>query len=82
MLRILSSVLLTPRTLVIDSTNFKRWSLDDYHYTDPTQYRMHSDAFHVIERLQLTDAGTICYKMTIDDSNRDSIEGYMLAKPA
>jgi hypothetical protein len=54
-------------TLVIDSTNFKRWSLDDYHYVDEKQYRMHSDAFHVIERLRRTDANTIEYKMTIDD---------------
>ncbi len=28
---------------------------------------MHSDAFHVIERLQLINASTISYKMTIDD---------------
>jgi len=54
-------------TLVIDSTNFKRWSLDDYYYTDATQYRMHSDAFHTIERLRLSDGNTISYQMTIDD---------------
>ena len=28
-------------TLVIETTNFKRWSLDDYFYTDPNEYRMH-----------------------------------------
>ena len=54
-------------TLVIDSTNFKRWSLDDYYYTDATQYRMHSDAFHTIERLRFSDGNTISYQMTIDD---------------
>ena len=26
--------------LVIVSTNFKRWVLDDYFYTDPKEYRM------------------------------------------
>jgi hypothetical protein len=54
-------------SLVIDSTNFKRWSLDDYYYTDATQYRMHSDAFHTIERLRFSDGNTISYQMTIDD---------------
>ena len=53
--------------LVIDSTNYKRWSLDDYYYVDSTQYRMHSDAFHTIERLRRTDANTISYQLTIDD---------------
>jgi hypothetical protein len=54
-------------TLVIDSTNFKRWSLDDYFYTDPKQYRMHSDAFHTIERMKWKDAKTISYDITVDD---------------
>ena len=54
-------------TLVIDSTNFKRWSLDDYYYQDATQYRMHSDAFHTIERLRFTDGNTISYQFTVDD---------------
>ena len=54
-------------TLVIDSVNFKRWALDDYHYVNPKEYRMHSDAFHVIERLRRTDANTIEYKITVDD---------------
>src|SRR5579884_3848533 len=42
-------------TLVIETTNFKRWSLDDYFYTDPKEYRMHSDAMRTIERLQFQD---------------------------
>lgn len=54
-------------TLVIDTTTFKRWSLDDYYYVNPKEYRMHSEAFHVIERLRRTDANTVAYQMTIDD---------------
>lgn len=54
-------------TLVIDSRNFKRWTLDDYYYVDPDQYRMHSDAFHTIERLTRVDENTIAYEFTIDD---------------
>ena len=54
-------------TLVIDSRNFKRWSLDDYYYQDPTKYRMHTDAFHTIERLTFKDADTIDYRLTVDD---------------
>jgi hypothetical protein len=54
-------------TLVIDSTNFKRWSLDDSYYTDPAHYRMHSEEFHTIERLRRVDASTIAYQITIDD---------------
>src|SRR6266850_447047 len=34
-------------TLVIDSTNFKRWILDDYHYTDETKTRWHSDSITI-----------------------------------
>src|SRR5262245_2446059 len=52
-------------TLVIERTNFKRWSLDDYYYQDPTQYRMHTEAFHTIERLKFADGTTISYQMTI-----------------
>lgn len=53
-------------TLVIDSVNFKRWILDDYHYTDPTKTRWHSDALHTIERL--TRVGDkLRYQITIDD---------------
>jgi len=54
-------------TLVIDSTNFKRWTLDDYYYSDPNQYRMHSDAFHTIERMAWKDAENVSYNLTIDD---------------
>jgi len=53
-------------TLVIDSVNFKRWILDDYHYTDPTKTRWHSEQLHTIERL--TRAGDkLRYQITIDD---------------
>jgi hypothetical protein len=34
-------------TLVIDSANFRRWSLDDSYYSDPAHYRMHTGAFHL-----------------------------------
>jgi hypothetical protein len=54
-------------TLVIETTNFKRWSLDDYFYTDPKEYRMHSDALRTIERLTWKDKDTITYGLTIDD---------------
>ena len=54
-------------TLVIDTTRFKRWSLDDNYYANPKEYRMHSDAFHTIERLTRVDAGTIKYDFTVDD---------------
>lgn len=54
-------------TLVIETTNFKRWSLDDYFYTDPNQYRMHSDAMRTIEHLKWKDQNTISYQLTIDD---------------
>ena len=53
--------------LVIDTTNFKRWSLDDYYYVNPEEYRMHSDAFHTIERLQFLDSSTLSYEFTVDD---------------
>lgn len=53
-------------TLVIDTVNFKRWILDDYHYTDPTKTRWHSDALHTVERL--THQGDkLLYQITIDD---------------
>jgi len=53
-------------TLVIDSVNFKRWILDDYHYTDPTRTRWHSDALHTTERLK-RDGDKLLYQITIDD---------------
>src|SRR5262245_38304740 len=54
-------------TLVIDSRNYKRWSLDDYYYTNPKEYRMHSEEFHTIERLRRVDNNTISYLFTVDD---------------
>ena len=54
-------------TLVIDSTNFRRWSLDDYYYVNPKEYRMHSEQFHTIERLHRIDANTLAYQFTVDD---------------
>ena len=53
--------------LVIETTNFKRWSLDDYFYTDPKEYRMHSDAMRTVERISRKDATTLKYALTIDD---------------
>lgn len=54
-------------TLVIDSRNFKRWTLDDYYYVNPDEYRMHSDAFRTIERLRRIDAMTLSYELTVED---------------
>ena len=54
-------------TLVIDTTNFKRWALDDHHYTNPNEFRMHSDALHTIERLRWKSPTAISYTITIDD---------------
>ena len=54
-------------TLVIDSRNFKRWTLDDYYYENPDEYRMHSDAFRTIERLRRVDENTLSYEFTVED---------------
>jgi hypothetical protein len=54
-------------TLVIETTNFKRWALDDFHYTDPDQFRMHSDAVKFTERISWKDAKTLNYHLTVDD---------------
>ena len=54
-------------TLVIDTVNFKRWSLDDHYYDNPKEFRMHSEELHTIERLHRTNAKTIRYELTIDD---------------
>jgi hypothetical protein len=54
-------------TLVIESRNFKRWSLDDYYYQDPKEYRMHTEALRTIERLRFSDSATLSYEITIDD---------------
>jgi hypothetical protein len=53
-------------TLVIESVNFKEWILDDYHYTDPTMSRWHSDALQTTERLR-REGDTLHYQITIDD---------------
>jgi hypothetical protein len=52
---------------LIDTTNFKRWALDDHHYTNPNEFRMHSDALHTIERLRWKSPTAISYTITIDD---------------
>ena len=54
-------------TLVIETTNFKRWGLDDYYYSDTKQYRMHSDALRTIEHIRWKDNATLSYQLTIDD---------------
>jgi len=54
-------------TLVIDTTNYKRWILDDYHYVDSTKNRMHSDAFHTIERIRRPALNSLSWSITIDD---------------
>ena len=54
-------------TLVIDTRNFKRWTLDDYYYVNRDEYRMHSDAFRTIERLRRVDASTLSYEFTVED---------------
>lgn len=54
-------------TLVIESENFVRWSLDDYYYQVPSEYRMHSEDLRTIERIQYSDATTLSYEITIDD---------------
>jgi hypothetical protein len=54
-------------TLVIETTNFKRWGLDDYYYTNPKEYRMHSDALKTIERISWKNDKTLNYELTLDD---------------
>src|SRR5690606_38501320 len=54
-------------TLVIDTRNFKPWTLDDYYYVNPDEYRMHSDAFRTIERLTRIDESTLSYELTVED---------------
>jgi hypothetical protein len=44
-------------TLVVDTTNF----------TNQTRFRGSSENLHVVERFTRTDAGTILYRVTIDD---------------
>src|SRR5665213_1192843 len=55
-------------TLVVESTNFRRWSLDYYYYTNPKEFRMHSDALRLIERIHWKPGNTaLSYSLTIDD---------------
>ena len=54
-------------TLVVETTGFKRWSLDDYFYKNKNEYRMHSDAMKTIEHISWLDDNTLAYKLTIDD---------------
>jgi len=54
-------------TLVVVTKNLKRWSLDDYYYTDPKEYRMHSDALTVTERISFKSPTKLRYVMTLDD---------------
>jgi hypothetical protein len=54
-------------TLVIETTNFKRWGIDDYFYTNAKEYRMHSDALKTTERIQWKDKNTLSYVLTMDD---------------
>jgi hypothetical protein len=54
-------------TLVIETTNFNRWILDEYYYRDANQYRMHSDALRTIEKLRYQTSTVLGYSLTIDD---------------
>ena len=54
-------------TLVIETTNFKRWSLDDNFYNNPKESRMHSDALRTVERIRWKDKDKLSYNLTIDD---------------
>ena len=51
-------------TLIIETTNFKRWALDDYFYTNPKEYRMHSDALRIIERIRWKNPKMLSYELT------------------
>ena len=53
-------------TFVIDTVNFKPWILDDYHYTDRTKSRWHTDALRTTERLR-REGNKLQYRITIDD---------------
>jgi len=55
-------------TLVVETTNFRRWSLDDYFYTNTNEYRMHSDALRTIEHIRWKEGNkALSYLLTIDD---------------
>jgi len=51
-------------TLVIDTVGLREWTLDA---TTSPAIRYHSDALHVIERIQYTDPMTATNQITIDD---------------
>ena len=53
--------------LVIEARNYKRWSLDDWYYQNPKEYRMHTEALRTVERLRRVDRDTIAYEFTVDD---------------
>ena len=71
--------------LVIETTNFKRWALDDFHYTNPQEFRSHSDALRTTERLRWKSKDALSYTLTIDDpkifTQPWSQEFEILAKP-
>jgi hypothetical protein len=54
-------------TLIVESTNFKPWMLDEYYYRDPNQYRMHSDALRTTEQFRYASPTVLAYSLTIDD---------------
>ncbi len=54
-------------TLVIETKNFKRWALDDYFYTDPKEFRSHSDELRTVERIRWKNNDTMSYALTVDD---------------
>ena len=54
-------------TLVVVAKNYKRWSLDDWYYQNPKEYRMHTEALVTTERFRRLDADTIAYQFTVDD---------------
>ena len=53
-------------TVVVGTTNFKRWGLDDYYCTNPKQYRIHSDLLRTTEHIKWKDDETLSYQLTID----------------
>jgi hypothetical protein len=47
--------------------NYRRWSLDDWYYQNPKEYRMHTEALVTTERFRRVNADTIAYEFTVDD---------------
>src|SRR5262245_58736737 len=54
-------------TLIIETTDCRRGSLDDWYYQNPKEYRMHTEALRTVERLRRIDRDTIAYEFTVDD---------------